>query len=132
MDSVTPEKRSEIMRAVKQSNTKPEVAVRRILHRLGFRFRLHRSALPGKPDIVLPKWRAVIFVHGCFWHQHAGCPRAARPTSNVEFWTRKLDRNIQRDRENVQQLQNDGWEVLVVWGCQAREDRLQEQINRFF
>ena len=97
MDVYTPQQRSRVMAAVRSTDTEPERRVRRLLHRLGYRFRLHRPDLPGRPDIVLPKWRAVLFVHGCFWHQHPNCPRAARPTSNVDFWNRKLDRNFRRD-----------------------------------
>ncbi len=132
MDKISKETRSAVMRQVKSEDTELEMKVRRLLHRMGYRFRLHRKDLPGKPDIVLPKRRAVILIHGCFWHQHEGCPRSARPTSNVEFWAKKLDRNIQRDRENLQALRESGWRVLVVWECEASEERLGSELERFF
>jgi DNA mismatch endonuclease, patch repair protein len=132
MDKITKVQRSQVMRQVKSKDTSPEIQVRRQLHRLGYRFRLHRDDLPGKPDLVLPKWRAVIFVHGCFWHQHEGCRRAARPTSRVAFWTRKLDRNLARDRENIEALEVQGWRVLVLWECELRDDaRLERKIMDF-
>jgi DNA mismatch endonuclease (patch repair protein) len=106
--------------------------VRKLLHRLGFRFRLHRRDLPGKPDVVLPKWRAVVFVHGCFWHQHEGCTRSVRPTSNVPFWTKKLDRNVQRDRENFAELRSAGWKVFVAWECEIGMKDFESRIARFF
>lgn len=121
MDRVSREERSRIMGLVKGTDTGPEITVRKILHADGFRFRLHADHLPGKPDIVLPKWRSVIRVHGCFWHQHSGCPRAARPTSNVAFWNRKLDRNVQRDKENRRELIRLGWRVVTLWECQIKD-----------
>ena len=96
--------RSKVMRSVKSENTKPEVIVRQMLHALGYRFRLHRRDLPGKPDIVLPRHRKIIFVHGCFWHQHPNCKDAERPQSNTNYWNRKLDRNVQRDQEHMSAL----------------------------
>ena len=96
--------------------------MRKSLHALGFRYRLHRKDLPGKPDIVLPKHKAVVFVHGCFWHSHEGCKRAARPTTNRTFWDRKLDRNAERDRKHHQALMALGWNVLVVWECELARD----------
>src|SRR5688500_15685000 len=104
-DTFTKEQRSKIMSQVKSTNTKPEILVRQLLHRMGYRFRLHRKDLPGKPDIVLPRHHKVIFVHGCFWHGHEGCPRAARPTTNVDFWNTKIDRNVERDVRNRQELE---------------------------
>ena len=109
------------MASVPQRNTKPELAVRRILHALGFRFRLHRGDLPGSPDIVLPRHRVVVFVHGCFWHQHEGCKKARRPSSNADYWDRKLDDNIERDRRSTEALQELGWRVLLVWQCELRD-----------
>lgn len=131
MDVFTPDKRSWVMRRVRTKNTRPELVVRSALHSLGFRFRLHRKDLPGQPDIVLPRHWAVIFVHGCFWHGHAGCRASARPTTNVEFWDEKLDGNIERDRLRVIALQEAGWRVLVMWECEADEtgllvDKLQQ------
>lgn len=119
------------MSLVKNKNTKPELIVRSLLHRLGYRFRLHRRNLPGSPDIVLPKHSKVIFVHGCFWHGH-DCPRGKRPVTNQEFWDAKLDRNIARDRENQTRLRELGLQVLVIWACQVRDKRsLQERLRLF-
>lgn len=119
-DMFDPVTRSTVMRAVRQENRAPELLVRRALHRMGYRFRPHRCDLPGRPDIVLPKHKAVVFVYGCFWHGHPGCRRATRPTSNVDFWNHKLDRNIERDRNNSMALEESGWRVLVVWGCSVK------------
>ena len=131
-DTVTPAKRSSIMGRVKQKNTAPEMIVRRLLHREGYRFRLHRKDLPGTPDIVLPKHRAVIFVHGCFWHGHADCRLARRPGDNAEFWNKKLDRNLERDRHVIAEVEALGWRVLVVWQCQTRNvETLQCQVEAF-
>src|SRR4051812_46999863 len=107
-DTVTREKRSEIMGRVRSRDTRPELAVRSLLHRMGCRFRLHRGDLPGKPDIVLPGRRAVVFVHGCFWHRHAGCPAARMPKSHVDYWTAKFARNVSRDRSARRLLREDG------------------------
>lgn len=107
------------MAQVKNKNTAPEIAVRKTLHRLGYRFRLHRRNLPGHPDIVLPRYRTVIFVHGCFWHGH-DCPRGKRPSTRPEFWNEKLDRNIERDKDTIRRLEETGWRVLVVWECQIK------------
>jgi len=109
------------MRAVKSKNTKPELAVRRLVHRLGYRYRLHRKDLPGKPDLVFgSKWK-VIFVHGCFWHGHdaKGCLKAKRPTSNTTFWNAKLTLNKQRDVRRGRELRNLGWKVLTIWECET-------------
>lgn len=119
MDVFTKEKRSKIMSRVSGKNTKPELIVRSLLHRMGYRFRLHRKDLPGKPDIILSKHRKVIFVHGCFWHGHADCSRSKRPTSNEEFWRKKLDKNIARDKSTIKNLKELGWGVLVVWTCEV-------------
>lgn len=117
MDNKSKADRSANMRAVRSIDTKPEIAVRRLLFAEGFRFRLHVNTLPGKPDIVLPKWKTVVFVNGCFWHVHQGCPRASRPNSNTGFWDAKLARNQARDREEHEALISAGWRVLVVWEC---------------
>lgn len=100
----------------------PELRVRRLLHALGYRFRLHRADLPGKPDIVLPKYRLCVFVHGCFWHQHPGCKRGSFPSTNREFWTRKFDQNRTRDANIVSALGKAGWRVSVIWECQTKDD----------
>lgn len=120
-DTFTPEVRSRTMRAVKNRNTRPEVIVRRLLHAMGYRFRLHRKDLPGSPDIVLPRYRKVIFVHGCFWHGHPGCNRSTRPTSNTDFWDAKIDRNIARDEKAMQELISLGWQVFTIWECDLRD-----------
>ncbi len=129
-DVYDPAKRSEVMRSVKGVDTGPERLVRSSLHRMGYRFRLHRSDLPGRPDIVLPKHKIVIFVHGCFWHGHPGCKHSARPRSHTDFWTRKLDRNIQRDKANIRALRRTGWRVLVIWECQIQAKREIDEIIR--
>ena len=108
------------MSAIKSRNTKPELIVRRLLHALGYRFRLHRKELPGCPDIVLPRYRTVVFVNGCFWHQHVGCKFATTPSTRSEFWRTKLLRNVERDRQNAAQLAGLGWQVIVVWECELR------------
>jgi DNA mismatch endonuclease (patch repair protein) len=115
-DRVGSEQRSRMMAAVHPANTKPELYVRRRLFAAGYRFRLHAKALPGKPDIVLPRFRIVVFVHGCFWHGHS-CRRGKRPASNVEFWETKIDGNIRRDRKNRVALKEVGWSAVVVWQC---------------
>lgn len=117
MDRMSKTQRSANMRAIRGKNTAPEMAVRKAAHRLGLRFRLHRKDLPGRPDLVFPKWRTVIFVNGCFWHGHAGCRRAKIPSSNTEFWREKLSRNVDRDRRNLIELQDRGWHVEVIWQC---------------
>ena len=116
MDTVTPEKRSWTMAQVKGRNTGPEKAVRSLLHQLGYRFRLQRSDLPGKPDIVLPKFKTVLFVHGCFWHRH-GCKATTTPATNVDFWRKKFEENTARDRRHTEALLTAGWRVAVVWQC---------------
>jgi DNA mismatch endonuclease (patch repair protein) len=131
-DIFTPEKRSEIMRAIRAYNTKPEVLVRRIIHRMGFRFRLHRNDLPGRPDIVLPKHRKIIQVHGCFWHGHRTCKLAHNPKSNQEYWGPKLARTIQRDAKNHRELKRLGWKVLILWECETRvSESLLKSLEKF-
>jgi DNA mismatch endonuclease (patch repair protein) len=129
-DTFTHENRSRLMSRVKGRDTKPEKLVRSLLHAMGYRFRLHRKDLPGKPDIVLPKHKKVIFVHGCFWHGHLDCSRAARPASNREFWDRKIDGNIARDRKAKEELSAMGWEMLIVWTCQMKKRNLEELIEK--
>lgn len=108
------------MARVRGKDTALEKAVRSLLHRLGFRFRLHRTDLPGTPDIVMPGRRTVLFVHGCFWHQHTNCPSAKRPASNRVYWDRKLDRNMLRDSANKRALKKLDWKVIIVWECQTK------------
>jgi len=119
-DIFAPEKRHEIMQNVKTKNTAPEIKLRSLLHKNGFRFRVNRKDLPGKPDIVLPKYRAVIFVHGCFWHGH-DCPHGQRPQTNADFWNQKIDRNVIRDKSDVSLLESLGWRGLIVWECEIKK-----------
>lgn len=119
-DVVNPATRSRMMAGIKSRDTKPEIMVRKALLAAGVRFRLHLSGLPGRPDIVLPRKRIAVFVHGCFWHKHAGCKYAKLPSSRQDFWREKLGRNVERDRENVDALVGLGWRVLVVWECATR------------
>jgi DNA mismatch endonuclease (patch repair protein) len=131
-DVFNPEERSRIMAKVRGENTSPERLVRSLIHKMGYRFRLNVKDLPGKPDIVLKKHKKVIFVHGCFWHQHEGCPHAARPSSNTEYWNKKLDRNMIRDRENMHKLEYLGWNVLIVWECETRDrEKLVDKLKGF-
>lgn len=119
------------MSRIRASDTGPERAVRSILHRMGYRFRLHSRSLPGKPDLVLPRYGTVIFVHGCFWHRHRGCPLAYTPKSRTVFWMNKFRDNVARDRRVTGELQTLGWQVLVVWECELRDvEQLSERLNR--
>jgi DNA mismatch endonuclease, patch repair protein len=120
LPDTVPMGRSEMMSRIGPRDTAPEMAVRRGLHRLGFRFRLHRGDLPGRPDVVLPRHRAVIFVHGCFWHGHEACPYFRLPKTNTGFWEAKIGRNAARDAEAVARLVDGGWRVLTVWECATR------------
>ena len=120
MDIVDRNTRSRMMAAIGGRNTRPELRVRKALHAAGLRFRLHRRDLPGSPDIVLPKFRTVVFVHGCFWHRHPGCHFATTPATNVQFWREKLQSNVDRDKRQRRLLINAGWRVLVIWECQSR------------
>ncbi|MGI6100030.1 MAG: DNA mismatch endonuclease Vsr [Lentisphaerae bacterium] len=124
MDIWSPEKRSEVMARIRSRDTKPELVVRSLLHRCGVRFSLRRRDLPGKPDIVLPKYKTVIFVHGCFWHRHAGCRLASEPKSRQEFWQAKFEANVARDRRNQRALKEAGWRVIVLWECEVMRDPL--------
>jgi DNA mismatch endonuclease (patch repair protein) len=125
-------KRSEIMSHVRGSDTVPERAVQSLLKGMRFHFHLNDTSLPGSPDIVLPRHKKVIFVHGCFWHGHRDCARSARPTSNVRFWRRKLAGNVERDSRNLAKLRRQGWRALVIWGCESRSPRLVERkLTRF-
>jgi DNA mismatch endonuclease (patch repair protein) len=131
-DIFTKDKRSEIMSRIKGVNTKPELIVRSLLHRLGYRFRLHRKDLSGKPDIVLPRHKKVIFVHGCFWHGHKGCKRSSIPSSNTEFWETKITKNVERDKAKTRELRRQGWKVLILWQCQIKDaDNVVKKIKKF-
>lgn len=124
MDHLSPEKRSWNMSRIKSKNTAPEMRIRSALHQLGYRFRLHVKELPGKPDIVLPKYKTVIFVHGCFWHRHKGCVRATTPSTNQEYWEKKFQQNVMRDKLEQDELKRMGWRVIVVWECNV--DKISE------
>lgn len=122
------------MRAIRSSGTKPEIVVRKMVHGLGFRYRLHSRDLPGKPDIVLRSRRKAVFVHGCFWHQHDNgiCLDGRTPKSNTGYWSPKLARNVQRDAEHVAALKAAGWRILIVWDCETKNDaRLRKTLVRF-
>jgi DNA mismatch endonuclease (patch repair protein) len=130
-DQFSSEERSAIMRRVRSVDTKPELQVRRMVHRLGFRFRLHAQSLPGKPDLVFRRRKQAVFVHGCYWHQHK-CDAAKRPATNRRYWNRKLDKNVQRDKRNLYLLRRQGWRVLTVWECELRNtERLERRLFRF-
>ena len=124
------EQRSRNMSAIKSKNTKPEIAVRKLLHSMGYRFRLHRKDLPGSPDIVLPKYKTVIFVHGCFWHRHKNCMYASTPKTRQEFWEAKFRENINRDKLNQENLSSKGWKIIVVWECEIKDKDFD--LNRLF
>lgn len=132
MDTLDGQQRSARMSLVRAKNTKPELLVRRLVHGLGYRYRLHRRTLPGTPDLVFPGRDKVIFVHGCFWHRHRGCELARMPKSRLEFWVPKLEGNAQRDARDVRALRRLGWSVMTIWECQLRDmTRLENRIRRF-
>ena len=133
-DRLSPSQRGWLMSRIRSANTQPELIVRSLLHRLGFRFSLRRRDLPGKPDIVLRRWRCVVFVHGCFWHRHAGCAVARAPKSRTDFWDAKLARNAARDASVQAALESRGWRVVTVWECELKDrlglaERLQTEIR---
>lgn len=121
MDIFEPEKRSSVMSKIRNKNTKPEITVRKCLHSLGFRFRLHSKRLPGCPDIVLPKYRTVIFVHGCFWHRHQGCKYSTTPKTHKDFWDKKFSDNVARFAVVKEELSSSGWQVIIVWECEIKD-----------
>ena len=126
------EQRSRNMSAIKSKNTKPEITVRKLLHSMGYRFRLHKKDLPGSPDIVLPKYKTVIFVHGCFWHRHQNCKYASNPKTRREFWEKKFKENIERDKKTQEKLKNLGWKTKIVWECEIKkQDKLIKKIEDF-
>jgi len=132
-DLISPERRSWNMSRIRSRDTKPELVVRSVLHRLGYRFRLHDARLPGKPDIVLPKHETVLFVHGCFWHRHRGCPFCYTPKSNRAFWNAKFKQNVVRDSKNKRKLKRLGWRILVIWECQTTDaGAMAERFENFF
>ena len=129
-DTLSPEQRHRNMAAIHSTSTKPEVRIRHELWRKGFRYRKNDKRLPGRPDIVLPKYRTVIFVHGCFWHGHKGCKKYVIPKSNTEFWIEKVARNQQRDQGVWRQLEARDWSVIIVWECELEKNRIDETIDR--
>lgn len=133
MDRLTRKHRSWNMSRIRGKDTTPELVVRSALHRMGFRFRLHKKDLPGRPDIVLSRYRTAVFVHGCFWHRHPGCTKAYTPKSRVRFWQSKFDQNVKRDAAVRNQLERLGWNVVVVWECEVSElgfgERLAGEIS---
>jgi DNA mismatch endonuclease (patch repair protein) len=132
MDKLDAQRRSKNMRQIRSKNTKPEVLLRSLLHKAGYRFRLHRKDLPGKPDIVFPGRRKVIFVHGCFWHQHPGCREGRLPGTRPDYWRPKLERNVERDTAAIEQLRELGWKVLTVWECEISKPELVKDRVRVF
>jgi DNA mismatch endonuclease (patch repair protein) len=131
-DHVDPAKRSLIMAAVHSKNTKPEIVVRNIVYRLGYRYRLHSGKLPGHPDLVFAGRRKVVFVHGCFWHRHSGCRYASSPKTRVEFWQSKFLANVARDERTRLELERSGWKVLTVWQCELKQlESLVERLDEF-
>lgn len=139
MDTLTPEQRHKNMQRIRSKDTKPEVLVRKFLFSQGFRYRKNDRRLPGHPDIVLPKYHTVVFVHGCFWHRHPDCSKASTPTNNREFWQQKFDKNVERDSREQEKLKEKGWHVIVVWECELsdkskrnkRLDSLVKEITKF-
>jgi DNA mismatch endonuclease (patch repair protein) len=132
MDTLSRRERSERMGRVKSKDTKPELVVRRLVYGLGFKYRLHASRMPGKPDLVFTRLKSIIFVHGCFWHRHSGCALCRMPKSRLEFWEPKLEENRRRDSRNQRKLRRDGWRLLVIWECQlANQDRVKSRILEF-
>jgi len=131
-DRISAVQRSENMRRIRGADTKPEMIVRRMVHRMGYRYRLHRNDLPGRPDLVFGPSRRVIFVHGCFWHQHPGCKAGRLPDSNVGYWHEKLRRNVERDTKAQEDLKRLGWDALTVWDCETKDgDVLRERLVQF-
>lgn len=132
MDTISPQKRSWNMSRIRSNDTTPELVVRSFLYKNGFRYRLHYKKLPGHPDIVLPKYKTVVEVRGCFWHRHPGCSKATTPSSNTNFWNAKFERNVERDRKNILALQKLGWNVIVVWECETHKKVFPPQSLRDF
>lgn len=128
MDSISKIHRSWNMSRIRGKDTRPEMLVRSHLHRMGFRFRVNRTDLPGKPDIVLPKYKLAILVHGCYWHRHSGCKQCYVPKSNVPFWTKKFERNVARDAEVKEQLEASGWRTFVIWECEASKPETLDKL----
>ncbi len=118
------------MSHISGKNTKPEIIIRKLIHQLGYRFRLHKKDLPGKPDIVFPKYHKVIFVNGCFWHHHKNCSRSTLPSTNKKFWKEKIEGNVKKDKRNYRQLRRLGWGYLVIWQCQIKKSKTEKLMNK--
>lgn len=132
-DHLTKKQRSWNMSRIRSKNTTPEKKVRSLLHSLGYRFRLHRKDLPGKPDIVLPKHKIAICVNGCFWHRHKGCKKATTPKSNIDYWTNKFSKNVNNDARNKTALESLGWKVIIVWECETRDNsKLLKKLSEIY
>jgi len=127
-DVHSPEVRSYNMSMIRGKNTKPEILVRKFLHSQGFRFRLHRKDMPGKPDIVLPKYKTVIFINGCFWHGHKNCKYFVIPKTRTKWWLNKIEGNRENDKRNLNKLKKMGWNVITIWECQLKQDKLQKTL----
>ena len=133
MDHLTPERRSWLMSRVKSKDSLAEMRVRKLAHYLGLRYRLHRRDLPGTPDLVFPKHQIALFVHGCFWHRHLGCPKSTTPKSQVRYWEKKFKGNVERDRQAVRDLESMGWRVTIIWECETRvEETIQHRLREAF
>lgn len=132
MDHISPEKRSYVMSRIRSKDTAPEIAVRRLVFAMGYRYRLYDKSLPGKPDLVFRRKRKVLYVHGCFWHQHEKCPTGKPPVSNLDYWLPKFKRTVERDRQNINALRKQGWRALVVWECQlGHQIKVMARIRHF-
>jgi len=131
MDRISKAHRSWNMSRIRSKDTRPEKKVRSALHKSGYRFRLHRKELPGKPDIILPKYKTVIFIHGCFWHRHKGCKYCYTPKSNIEKWQKKFQDNVTRDEKIQSVLQKMGWQVIVIWECEVKNGYFKDKLRSF-
>jgi DNA mismatch endonuclease, patch repair protein len=129
MDTISKERRSWNMSRIRSKNTKPELIVRSLLHRMGFRFRVHVKDLPGNPDLVLPKYKTVVFVHGCFWHRHEDCKNSTIPKSRAEWWLEKLDGNVMRDKKALGNLKALGWKTIVIWECELEKETMDDTLK---
>lgn len=132
VDKFTKETRSYVMSQIKGKDTKPEIIVRKYLFSKGLRFRKNDKRYPGSPDVVLPKYKTIVFVHGCFWHLHDGCKHAVMPKSNVDYWKKKLYGNKERDKRNQKELEEMGWKVITVWECQLKKDKLKQTLEELY
>jgi DNA mismatch endonuclease (patch repair protein) len=131
IDTLAKAERSECMRRIRGKNTRPEMFVRRLVYGMGYRFRLHRKDLPGCPDLVFPRYKKALFVHGCFWHSHPGCKRATIPKSHQDYWRSKLEKNRDRDKKSQAALLAAGWDIMIVWECEIKNNDLTEKIKLF-